>query len=169
MQCYTLMDDTEALTPLTRVNASAHVVLLGFFLQNNFILYFSVESHRHVHGRTNFQLEICLTAASSIHFQPLVAQKLLIFNKFMLPSFTLIWGRSYVFIPFLSRFVLFQKTVATFWNLNLFMKSFKIPLIFFLSVRLKLIPPSQINSFVFLNTVYFEGIVMHVVEDYFSM
>ena len=40
---------------------------------------------------------------------------------------------------------------------------------FFLSVRLKLIPPSQINSFVFLNIVYFERTVMLVVEDYFSM
>ena len=39
----------------------------------------------------------------------------------------------------------------------------------FLSVRLKLIPPSQINSFVFLNIVYFERTVMLVVEDYFSM
>ena len=38
-----------------------------------------------------------------------------------------------------------------------------------LSVRLKLIPPSQINSFVFLNIVYFETTVMLVVEDYFSM
>ena len=36
-------------------------------------------------------------------------------------------------------------------------------------LRLKLIPPSQLNSFVFLNTVYFERIVMHVVENYFSM
>ena len=40
---------------------------------------------------------------------------------------------------------------------------------FFVPVRLKLIPLSQINCFVFLNTVYFERIVMHVVEDYFSM
>ena len=31
------------------------------------------------------------------------------------------------------------------------------------------IPPSQLNSFLFLNTVYLERIVMHVVEDYFSM
>ena len=40
---------------------------------------------------------------------------------------------------------------------------------FFVPVRLKLIPLSQINCFAFLNTVYFERIVMHVVEDYFSM
>ena len=39
----------------------------------------------------------------------------------------------------------------------------------FLFVKLKLIPPSQINSFVYLNIVYFERIIMHVVEDYFSM
>ena len=46
---------------------------------------------------------------------------------------------------------------------------FKILLIFFLPVRLKLIPSFQINNFEFLNTVYFKRIVIHVVEDYFSM
>ena len=52
--------------------------------------------------------------------------------------------------------------------MNQFRKSFKIPLTFFLSVRLKLILPSQINSFLFLNIVYFERTVMLVVEDYFN-
>ena len=49
-------------------------------------------------------------------------------------------------------------------NLNHFKKSFKIPLIFVLPVELKLIPPFQINSFAFHNTVYFEKIVMHMVD-----
>ena len=40
----------------------------------------------------------------------------------------------------------------------------------FLVVKLKLIPPSQINSFVFLSIEYFKRIEMQMmVEDYFSM
>ena len=35
-------------------------------------------------------------------------------------------------------------------------------------MRLKLIPPSQINSFLFLNIVYFERTVVLGVEDYFN-
>ena len=37
-----------------------------------------------------------------------------VFNKFVLPSFATIVGRSHVFNPFLSRFVVFRKTVAEF-------------------------------------------------------
>ena len=45
-----------------------------------------------------------------------------------------------------------------------FKKSFKIPLIFVLPVGLKLIPPFQVNSSVFLITIYFEKIVRHMVD-----
>ena len=37
------------------------------------------------YGRKNFQPESCLAVAYSIHSQTLVAQKLLTFNKVMLP------------------------------------------------------------------------------------
>ena len=45
----------------------------------------------------------------------------------------------------------------------------RISLMFFLPVRLKLIPPLQINGFAFLNTTYFEKIVMYLAEDYLFM
>ena len=58
-------------------------------------------------------------------------------------------------------------------NLSQFRKSFKICLMFLLHVKLKLIPPTQINSFVFLNSVYFRkdcnarggGLLFYVNED----
>ena len=61
-----------------------------------------------------FQPESFLAVVYSIHFQPLVAQQLFVFNKLMLPLIELIGGRSYVLRPFLSRFVVFQKTAAEF-------------------------------------------------------
>ena len=61
-----------------------------------------------------FQRANSLAVAYSIHFQHLVAQRLLIFNKFVLPSFALIGGRSYVFRPYLSRFLVFQNIFAEF-------------------------------------------------------
>ena len=62
----------------------------------------------------NFEPKSCLAIAYSIHFQRLFTQQLLIFDKFMLPLFALIRGRSFVFSPFVNRFVVFQKTVAEF-------------------------------------------------------
>ena len=59
-----------------------------------------------------FQPKNCLAVAYSIHFQPLVTQQFLTFNKFMLHAFALIRGKSDVLSPFLSRFVVFQKTTV---------------------------------------------------------
>ena len=64
--------------------------------------------------------EIYLETADSIHFQPLLAQQLLISNNFVLRSFALI-GVKHVFSSFLYRSVVFQKAVAEFWrNLSFF-------------------------------------------------
>ena len=99
--------------------------------------YFLLQA-RVAYGRIHFQPKSCLEVAYSIHFQPLVAWQLLIFNKFILPSFGLIGSRSFVseskldgfcgfylyvvvHSSFFSWFVVFQKTVADFWwNFPLF-------------------------------------------------
>ena len=54
------------------------------------------------YGRINFQPESCLVVAYSTRFQSLIFPQLLVFNKFVLPSFALIEDRSCVFIMFLK-------------------------------------------------------------------
>ena len=88
---------------------------------NSTYLFFNMQLHFFTSSSTclrshDFSKKCSAVAYSTTFIQPLVSQELLIFNKFVLPWFTLIGGKAYSFSLFLSRFVMLQQTVAEFWR-----------------------------------------------------
>ena len=115
---------------------------------NSTYLFFNMQLHFFTSSSTclrshDFSKKCSAVAYSTTFIQPLVSQELLIFNKFVLPWFTLIGGKAYSFSLFLSRFVMLQQTVAEFWRkFSFFMISanrsvnFKMALLFYKKLSL---------------------------------
>ena len=87
----------------TGISSIQQIRVLVLFI-SNFIFFFQ---SRVGYGRINFQPKCCVAVSHSIHFQSWLLNSCLCLIN-LLPSFALRGGRSYVFSPFLSRFVVYM-------------------------------------------------------------
>ena len=94
--CFTLLEKSKIPIINSEVTIQTIMIIKATAQQLNLV------QSQVPYGRINFQHESCLVVAYSIRFQSLIFPQLLVFNKFVLPSFALIEGRSCVFIMFLK-------------------------------------------------------------------
>ena len=94
--CFTLLEKSKIPIINSEVTIQTIMIIKATAQQLNLV------QSQVPYGRINFQPESCLVVAYSIRFQSLIFPQLLVFNKFVLPSFALIEDRSCVFIMFLK-------------------------------------------------------------------
>ena len=94
--CFTLLEKSKIPIINSEVTIQTIMIMKATAQQLNLV------QSQVAYGRINFQPESCLVVAYSIRFQSLIFPQLLVFNKFVLPSFALIEDRSCVFIMFLK-------------------------------------------------------------------